>query len=199
MFQSIIITLWAIRKTQNDQLKNRRTETTRKSGRGRASFLPAEKPGARRFVHDATGARGMVATNADESILVWSSAVGGAATFTNDVGNASVVYDVVLVAVDDDGEEEEEGGGPEIVECAPFAFAALEEVSAGTWRLTLKPGTEFCVYTLMSSGDLVEWTQVGDKKTLSAADLGTELEFTFEAPAAGVKRFWKVEGANGVK
>ena len=147
---------------------------------------------AHRFTNDRTGAKGMVATNETEAILVWSSAIGDSTQFTNITGNASAVYDVVLIEVDDDD--------PEVVECVPFAFAAIEEVSPGTWKLTLKPGTELCVYTLKTSDDLVNWTQVGDKKTLSSGDINDELEFIFETtPDSGVKRFWKVEGANGIK
>ena len=146
---------------------------------------------ARRFTHDKTAAKGMVATNETEAILVWSTAVGDSTEFTNTVDGVTTVYDVVLVEVDDDD--------PEIIECEPFSFVALEEVSADTWKLTLKPGTEYCVYTLMTSDDLETWTQIGEKKTLSAEDMNDELEFVFEAPASGVKRFWKVEGANGLK
>lgn len=146
---------------------------------------------ARRFTHDKTAAKGMVATNETEAILVWSTAVGDSTEFTNNVDGVTTVYDVVLVEVDDDD--------PEIIECEPFSFVALEEVSAGTWKLTLKPGTECCVYTLMTSDDLETWTQIGEKKALSAEDMNDELEFVFEAPASGVKRFWKVEGANGLK
>ena len=146
---------------------------------------------AHRFTNDRTGAKGMVATNETEAILVWSSAIGDSTQFTNITGNASAVYDVVLIEVDDDD--------PEVVECAPFAFAAIEEVSPGTWKLTLKPGTELCVYTLKTSDDLVNWTQVGDKKTLSSGDINDELEFIFEVDDSIGKKFWKVEGANGIK
>jgi hypothetical protein len=146
---------------------------------------------ARRFQHDVTDAKGMVATNETEAILVWSSAVGDSTEFTNVVGNATSVYGVVLVEVDDD---------PEIVECAPFAFAAIEEVSPGTWKLTLKPGTEHCVYTLKSSSDLETWTTVGSPKELSASDIsGAELEFVFEVNDSDGKKFWKVEGADGIQ
>ena len=98
---------------------------------------------------------------------------------------------VIRIAGDDE---------PEVVECAPFAFAAIEEVSPGTWKLTLKPGTDFCVYTLKCSSDLETWEQVGEKKTLSAGDINDELEFFFETtPDSGIKRFWKVEGEDGTK
>ena len=146
---------------------------------------------AHRFLHDDTAAKGMVATNETEAILVWSSAVGDSTEFTNVVDNVTNVYSVVLVEVDDD---------PEIVECAPFAFAAIEEVSPGTWKLTLKPGTEHCVYTLKCSTDLENWTPVGEPKELSASDIsGAELEFIFEVGDLTGKKFWKVEGANGIK
>ena len=146
---------------------------------------------ARRFIHDKTAAKGMVATNETEAILVWSNSVDGVTQFTNNVDGVTTVYDVVLVEVDDDD--------PEIVVCAPFAFAAIEEVSPGKWKLTLKPGTEYCIYTLKSSSDLETWTTVGTK-TLSADDINADLEFIFETtPDSGIKRFWKVEGANGTK
>jgi len=149
---------------------------------------------ARRFRNDRTESKGMVATNATEAILVWSSAVGDSTEFTNVVDGVETVYDVVLVEVDDDD--------PEIVECEPFACVALEEVSEGTWKLTLKPGTKHCVYTLRASDDLSkdaeDWDTV-DQKTLTDADIGEDLEFVFEAPASGARRFWKVEGADGIR
>ena len=147
---------------------------------------------ARRFRHDVTDAKGMVATNETEALLVWSSAVGDSTEFTNVVDNVTNVYSVILVEVDDDD--------PEIVECAPFAFTAIEEVSPGTWKLTLKPGTEHCVYTLKSSSDLETWTTVGSPKELSASDIsGAELEFVFEVNDSDGKKFWKVEGADGIQ
>ena len=150
---------------------------------------------ARRFRNDKTAAKGMVATNkteAIEAILVWSTAVGDSTEFTNSVDGVTTVYDIVLVAVDDDD--------PEIVVCAPFAFAAIEEVSPGKWKLTLKPGTEHCVYTLKYSSDLKTWDTVGSPKELSSGDIsGAELEFVFEVDDSTGKKFWKVEGANGIK
>lgn len=157
---------------------------------------------ARRFQHDVTDAKGMVVTNETEMLLVWSSAVGDSSVFTNVVGDVTNVYNVVIVAVDEDGDEPAPAPEPvpEVVECAPFAFAAIEAVSQGKWKLTLKPGTEHCVYTLKSSSDLKTWTTVGSPKTLSSGDIsGAELEFFFEANDATGKKFWKVEGANGIK
>ena len=155
---------------------------------------------ARRFRHDVTDAKGMVATNETEALLVWSSAVGNSSVFTNVVGDVTNVYNVVIVAVDEDEPEPEPEPEPEVVECAPFAFAAIEVVSPGKWKLTLKPGTEHCVYTLKSSSDFETWTTVGSPKTLSSGDiLGAELEFIFEVDDSTGKKFWKVEGANGTK
>ena len=145
---------------------------------------------ARCFKHDLTGAKGMVATNETEAILVWSSAVGDSTMFTNVVEGVTNIYEVVRIAGDDE---------PEVVVCEPFAFAAIEEVSPGKWKLTLKPGTEYCVYTLKCSSDLETWEQVGEKKTLSADDMNDELEFFFEVDDTDGKKFWKVEGANGIK
>lgn len=162
-----------------------------------AAFLASSTPSnlvvsARRFVHDVTDATGKVATNGTEAVLAWSSSVGGSTTVTNVVDGVATVYDVVIVAVDDDE--------PDIVECAPFAFAAIEEVTPGKWKLTLKPGTEHCLYTLKCSSDLKTWTAVGAPKELSADDIsGKALEFFLEVDDSDGKKFWKVEGANGYK
>ena len=146
---------------------------------------------ARCFRHDQTGAKGMVATNETEAILVWSLAVGDSTMFTNVVGNVTNVYDVIRIAGDDE---------PEVVVCEPFAFVAIEEVTPGTWKLTLTNGTEHCIYTLKYSSDLETWTAVGEPKELSAGDIsGAELEFVFEVDDSTGKKFWKVEGANGTK
>ena len=161
-----------------------------------ADFLASTTPSnvavsAHSFRHDQTRAKGMVATNETEAILVWSSAVGDSTMFTNVVGNVTNVYDVIRI----DGDDE-----PEVVVCEPFAFVAIEEVSPGTWKLTLKPGTEHCVYTLKYSSDLETWTAIGSSKELSSGDIsGAELEFFFEVDDTDGKKFWKVEGANGIK
>ena len=162
-----------------------------------ADFLASTTPSnvavsARCFRHDQTRAKGMVATNETEAILVWSSAVGDSTMFTNVVGNVTNVYDVIRI----DGDDE-----PEVVVCEPFAFVAIEEVSPGKWKLTLTNGTEHCIYTLKCSADLENWTPVGEPKELSASDIsGAELEFIFETtPDSGIKRFWKVEGEDGTK
>ena len=149
---------------------------------------------ARCFRHDQTGAKGMVATNETEAILVWSSAIGDSTMFTNVVDDVTKVYEVVIVAVDEDEDE------PEIVECAPFAFAAIEEVTPGTWKLTLTNGTEHCIYTLKYSSDLKTWTAVGSPKELSSSDIsGEDHEFVFEVNDSSGTQFWKVEGADGTK
>jgi len=149
---------------------------------------------ARRFRHDVTEAKGLVVTNDTETLLVWDSAVGDSSVFTNTVGDVVTVYDVVLVEVDEDD------GEPEIVECAPFAVVSIERPSDGKWKLTLKPGTEHCVYTLKRSDDLNTWTTVGEPKVLSASDIfGEELEFVLEMDGDDAKKFWKVEGTDGIK
>ncbi len=145
---------------------------------------------ARRFRHDVTEAKGLVATNATEALLVWSSAVGASTAFTNVVEGVTNVYGVVRIAGDE----------PETVVCEPFAFASIEEVSPGRWRLVLKPGTRHCTYTLKRSDDLEHWSNVGKPKTLGAGDIsGAELEFFFEVDDAAAGRFWKVEGFDGTK
>ena len=160
-----------------------------------AGFLASATPSnvvvsARRFRNDETNAKGMVATNGTEALLVWSSAIGDSFEYTNVVDNVTNVYSVVNVAVDDD---------PDVVACAPFAFTSLAETTPGKWRLTLKPGTEYCVYTLKTSDDLATWTTVGYPKTLFAGDIGSKEEFVFEVDIGEVRKFWKVEGVDGMK
>jgi len=146
---------------------------------------------ARCFKHDLTGAKGMVATNETEAILVWSSAVGDSTMFTNVVEGVTNVYDVIRIAGADE---------PEVVVCESFAFVAIEEVTPGTWKLTLTNGTEYCVYTLRGSSDLKTWTAVGSPKELSSSDIsGEDLKFVFEVEDSDGNKFWKVEGANGTK
>jgi hypothetical protein len=145
---------------------------------------------ARCFKHDLTGAKGMVATNETEAILVWSLAVGDSTMFTNVVEGVTNIYNVVRIAGDDE---------PEVVLREPFAFAAIE-VASGKWRLTLTNGTEHCVYTLKTSDDLEHWTTVGVPKELSSSDISDEdLKFVFEVEDSDGNKFWKVEGANGTK
>ena len=157
-----------------------------------ADFVSSTTPSnvavsARCFRHDLTGAKGMVATNETEAILVWSSAIGDSDMFTNVVGSVTNVYNVIRITGAD-------------VKCEPFAFVAIEEVPPGTWKLTLKPGTEHCVYTLMGSSDLKTWTAVGSPKELSSSDISDEdLKFVFEVEDSDGNKFWKVEGANGTK
>ena len=146
---------------------------------------------ARCFRHDQTGAKGMVATNETEAILVWSSAVGDSDMFTNVVGSVTNVYGVIRIAGADE---------PEVVFCESFAFVAIEEFASGKWRLTLTNGTEYCVYTLWGSSDLKKWTAVGSPKELSSSDISVEdLKFVFEVEDSDGNKFWKVKGANGTK
>ena len=149
---------------------------------------------ARRFRHDLTDAKGVVATNETEALLVWSSAVGDSTEFTNVVDNVTNVYDVVTAVVDDDEDE------PEIVVCEPFAFVAIEEVTPGTWKLTLTNGTENCIYTLFGSNDLSTWAPVDEKNPLAGGDIsGEDRKFVFEVDDSSGTQFWKVEGEDGTK
>lgn len=80
------------------------------------------------------------------------------------------------------------------VPCAPFAFTAIVEQEDGSWKLTLAPATVSCTYTLQTSDDLATWTTIGEPKTLQEEDA-----FEFTVNGGEAKRFWKVEGADGVK
>ena len=82
---------------------------------------------------------------------------------------------------------------PTPVICQPFAFTAIVEQADGSWKLTLAPGTAYCIYTLQTSDDLATWSDVGDPLTLAP-----DAAFEFVVPGGEAKRFWKVIGADGV-
>ena len=82
---------------------------------------------------------------------------------------------------------------PTPVICQPFAFTAIVEQADGSWKLTLAPGTAYCIYTLQTSDDLATWSDVGDPLTLAP-----DAAFEFVVPGGDAKRFWKVIGADGV-
>ena len=82
---------------------------------------------------------------------------------------------------------------PTPVICQPFAFTAIVEQADGSWKLTLAPGTAYCIYTLQTSDDLATWSEVGDPLTLTP-----DAAFEFVVPGGEAKRFWKVIGADGV-
>ena len=147
---------------------------------------------AKLFRHDDTGSMGVPAINQEDRtdvILVWRDSVAGVSVFTNEVDGVVKLYDVI-----DDASE--------VVECAPFAFAAIKEVSPGMWKLTLTNGTAYCTYRLYRSGDLKTWDELKDRKrTLVTEEIeGAEKAFHFDdVPGGGAVRFWKVEGTDGVK
>ncbi len=118
------------------------------------------------------------------------------ATFSGDSDNYEAIDPATMTAtmyigVDPDDPDDPD---PTPVTCEPFAFTAIEQLSDGSWHLTLAPGTTYCVYTLLTSDDLVTWTQVGDPLTLEP---DTAFEFTVDGGEA--KRFWKVSGEDGVE
>ena len=147
---------------------------------------------AKLFVHDTTGSKGIPAINQEdqsEVILVWRDSVAGLSVFTNEVDGVVKLYDVI-----DDASE--------VVECAPFAFAAIKEVSPGMWKLTLTNGTAYCTYRLYRSGDLKTWDELKDRKRMLVTEEieGAEKAFHFDdVPGDGAVRFWKVEGENGAR
>ena len=74
-----------------------------------------------------------------------------------------------------------------------LALTAIVEQADGSWKLTLAPGTAYCIYTLQTSDDLATWSDVGEPLTLAP-----DADFEFVVPSGEAKRFWKVIGADGV-
>ena len=119
------------------------------------------------------------------------------ATFTVDETNYEPIEPMtakMYIGVDPDpGPGPGPGPDPTPVICQPFAFTAIVEQADGSWKLTLAPGTAYCIYTLQTSDDLATWFDVGDPLTLTP-----DAAFEFVVPGGEAKRFWKVIGADGV-
>ena len=117
------------------------------------------------------------------------------ATFTVDETNYEPIEPMtatMYIGVDPDpGPDPDPDPTPVI--CQPFAFTAIVEQADGSWKLTLAPGTAYCIYTLQTSDDLATWSDVGDPLTLAP-----DAAFEFVVPGGEAKRFWKVIGADGV-
>lgn len=119
------------------------------------------------------------------------------ATFTVDETNYEPIEPMtakMYIGVDPDpGPGPDPDPDPTPVICQPFAFTAIVEQADGSWKLTLAPGTAYCIYTLQTSDDLATWFDVGDPLTLTP-----DAAFEFVVPGGEAKRFWKVIGADGV-
>ena len=121
------------------------------------------------------------------------------ATFTVDETNYEPIEPMtakMYIGVDPDpgpGPDPDPDPDPTPVICQPFAFTAIVEQADGSWKLTLAPGTAYCIYTLQTSDDLATWSEVGDPLTLTP-----DAAFEFVVPGGEAKRFWKVIGADGV-
>ena len=123
------------------------------------------------------------------------------ATFTVDETNYEPIEPMtatMYIGVDPDpgpgpGPDPDPDPDPTPVICQPFAFTAIVEQADGSWKLTLAPGTAYCIYTLQTSDDLATWSDVGDPLTLAP-----DAAFEFVVPGGEAKRFWKVIGADGV-
>ena len=119
------------------------------------------------------------------------------ATFTVDETNYEPIEPMtakMYIGVDPDpGPDPDPDPDPTPVICQPFAFTAIVEQADGSWKLTLAPGTAYCIYTLQTSDDLATWFDVGDPLTLTP-----DAAFEFVVPGGEAKRFWKVIGADGV-
>ena len=119
------------------------------------------------------------------------------ATFTVDETNYEPIEPMtatMYIGVDPDpGPGPDPAPDPTPVTCQPFAFTAIVEQADGSWKLTLAPGTAYCIYTLQTSDDLATWSDVGDPLTLAP-----DAAFEFVVPGGEAKRFWKVIGADGV-
>ena len=82
---------------------------------------------------------------------------------------------------------------PTPVICEPFAFTAIVQ-DEDDWTVTISPVVKYCTYTLMTSDDLVTWTEVG-----SAEEATADGEMSFTRPGGEIRRFWKVVGKDGVR
>ena len=156
---------------------------------------------ASNFVHDVRGARGLVATNGTDAILVWSDACDAAAkTYTD--GNG-VEYRVIGEVPPPPEPPEPPAPEHETVPCLPFTFTSIVETPDGKWRLTLAPGVGYCTYSLYASDVPLPAASAGTDAAWGAPVAVTNLvsdgEFMFEVESSTAKKFWAVKGEDGEK
>jgi hypothetical protein len=153
---------------------------------------------ASNFVHDVRGARGLVATNGTDAILVWSDACDAAEkTYTDGNGVEYRVIGEVPPPPEPPAPEHE------TVPCLPFTFTSIVETSDGKWRLTLAPGVGYCTYSLYASDVPLPAASAGTDAAWGAPVAVTNLvsdgEFMFEVESSTAKKFWAVKGEDGEK
>lgn len=160
----------------------------------RSTDWSALAEGATNFFNDVTLSRGVLATNSTGSaaVLVWAKALDQNAQIA--VAGEDGLSETYTAASAIPADYNPGSSAPEPVYCVPFTFTAIERQSDGTWRLKLAPGVKYCIYTLYTGDNLVDWTQVGEAQVLSA-----DGEFEFSGNGEDAARFWKVTGEDGVK
>ncbi|MBQ5531157.1 MAG: C10 family peptidase [Kiritimatiellae bacterium] len=159
---------------------------------------------AANFVHDVHGSRGLVAKNAEgEYYLVWRRAVPE--------GAEKIVVPVVVNGEEEEVELEivaESSGEKAVVACEPVYVASIGKSQDGAnWEIVFTNGTLRCKYVLKTSGDLTkpldEWEEAGViealEKFFGADGAEAKKAFKFTPPAGGDRRFWYVEGYDGVE
>ncbi len=102
----------------------------------------------------------------------------------------------------------ESSGGKAVVACEPVYVASIGKSQDGAnWEIVFTNGTLRCKYVLKTSGDLTkpldEWEEAGVIEALEeffgADGAETKKAFKFTPPAGGERRFWYVEGYDGVE
>ena len=171
---------------------------------------------AAHFKNDVTYSPGIVMTNATDStaLLVWVAALANTnltdtLTVVNDAGEEVTYLPLAIPAEAYDlpvptPTPDDPDPTPTPVTCAEFAFTAIEKQANGNWKMTLKPGTEYCTYELYSVTDLSSLSDMSsltpvEAKTLAAADIAADGTFTFEGAYEGEVRYWIVIGKDGTK
>ena len=151
-----------------------------------AGDLAALVPSAARFCRDIDqSVKGLIVTNSDEALLVWSTAVNEDGVYVDAAGNK---YKVVAPPPE---EWTVVTNHP-----SPIAFKSIDRVSDTEWTLVVTDRVEYCNYRLLWTTNLVEGfisTGAWEHAVGPAAD---PVWATNVITTGGVW-FWRAEGSDG--
>ena len=154
-------------------------------------------PSAARFFRDVdSSVTGCIVTNADETLLVWTTALS-----TDEAGNRYYEDKEGNVYGELEGAEPPPPP-PETPQWTvvtnqpdPIAFKSIDRVSDTEWALVITNRKQYCNYRLISTDDLVKgFTETGDWEHVVNEDCAV---WATNVITSGGAWFWRAEGAEG--
>ena len=154
-------------------------------------------PSAARFFRDVdSSVTGCIVTNADETLLVWTTALS-----TDEAGNRYYEDKEGNVYGELEGAEPPPPPPPSpewtVVtnQPDPIAFKSIDRVSDTEWALVITNRKQYCNYRLISTDDLVKgFTETGDWEHVVNEDCAV---WATNVITSGGAWFWRAEGAEG--